>query len=236
MDSASIQCGSVDCTACVSAVRERWVSLCQRLRLEDRVRDKWWAIILEKYSEKTRFYHTIEHLKELFELSDTYSHLQDRVDIIELTIIFHDIIYDPASSTNEEDSAALYLRFAKDIGQNQQDIEHVCQYILMTKSHTTDLALPQDMRVFLSCDLGVLAKPWDKYRTYAEQIRSEYAHVEAKAFCIGRSAVLRSFLSRPTVYAVPEIEETLGPQARANLNRELHILQAQLDGLQEHTT
>ena len=95
-------------------------------------------VILTKItSREKRHYHTLRHFEEMFGYSDLLipyelNHVQDNGvtltekgmtlsvntklfdAILTLSIFFHDAIYNPKSSTNEEDSVALYKNFEAD--------------------------------------------------------------------------------------------------------------------------
>jgi predicted metal-dependent HD superfamily phosphohydrolase len=47
--------------------------------------------------------HVIDCLNQLYEIK----HLLQDPDAVECALLFHDIVYDPTSKTNEEDSATL---------------------------------------------------------------------------------------------------------------------------------
>ena len=97
------------------------------------------------------------------------------------------------------------------------------------------------MSMFLDVDMGVLARPWDGYATYAQQVRKEYAVYDDSAFRTGRAKVLRGFLAGLTpIQEVPSEGELVqgcifstqayvtGGQeaaARANVEREAGILE-----------
>ena len=49
----------------------RWSALMDRLEVGPSVAEKWWAVVREKYSEEGRFYHTMEHVRELYRLCHT---------------------------------------------------------------------------------------------------------------------------------------------------------------------
>lgn len=52
-------------------MRARWSGLMDRLEVEPSVAEKWWAVVRERYSEEGRFYHTMEHVRELYRLCHT---------------------------------------------------------------------------------------------------------------------------------------------------------------------
>ena len=89
--------------------------------------------VINSYNEPHRYYHTLEHiidvLKELRN-SDLLKH-----DELFLTAVFHDIVYNAQSSSNEEDSAEFFIKSAKTSSLTNEQKEHIKQLILDTKHH-----------------------------------------------------------------------------------------------------
>lgn len=63
-------------------------------------------VVLNHYREPHRFYHTLEHLDDVWQQLENRGYSDN--DVLLLATIFHDIIYDPRSGTNEEDSARYF--------------------------------------------------------------------------------------------------------------------------------
>ncbi len=80
----------------------------------------WLEKILQLYSEPHRAYHNMTHVQDVIASLDF---LKDGVNaptaeeeaILILAAFFHDVIYNPKSSTNEKDSADLFLQFATEL-------------------------------------------------------------------------------------------------------------------------
>ncbi len=81
-----------------------------------------------------------------------------------------------------------------------------------------------DEALLCDIDLGILGRPPVVYDAYARAIRQEYAWVPLPDFVKGRMRVLGSFLGRPSVYFLEEMEEIYGKNARMNLMREMQDL------------
>jgi len=62
--------------------------------------------ILNHYLEPHRFYHTLEHLDDICDQLEKKGLGEN--DALLLATVFHDIIYDPRSPNNEEDSASYF--------------------------------------------------------------------------------------------------------------------------------
>jgi predicted metal-dependent HD superfamily phosphohydrolase len=94
------------------------------------------------------------------------------------------------------------------------------QLILATKTHEPSQVDPR-FHAFLDADLAILGSAPARYDEYAAQIRREYAHIPEPMFRSGRASVLRTFLTRPAIYATAEFRERFEAQARKNIQREV---------------
>ena len=75
-----------------------------------------WTEIEKNYSEKTRYYHTLQHLESLLsELTAIKSEIQHWEAVL-FSLYYHDIIYDARKSDNEEKSAELAEKRMRQIG------------------------------------------------------------------------------------------------------------------------
>jgi predicted metal-dependent HD superfamily phosphohydrolase len=92
----------------------------------------------------------------------------------------------------------------------------VASLILKTKTH--DACEDVDAQVLLDADLAVLGATEPAYRTYADQIRQEYAWVPEPEYRIGRRRVLERFLARPRIFHLLALLEE---RARRNIAEEI---------------
>ena len=152
-----------------------WDDLARRLGIGLEV----WPAIVAAYGEPWRHYHTLDHIAavvaEFLPLRDRF----EDPDAALLALFFHDIVYDPARSDNEERSAdALSAVLTGSIA------DLACAHILATKKHeacTADAALVVDI------DMAILAAPWPDYLRYAENVAREYLPVYGiEAYAAGR--------------------------------------------------
>jgi predicted metal-dependent HD superfamily phosphohydrolase len=156
-----------------------------------------WRWVEQRYQESHRAYHTLTHITALLDLAHQYRHLIQDHAAVDLAILFHDIIYDPKSKTNEEDSAALFRELLA--AHLPADIcDKVDRYILETKKHAVSDSQDHDLKLFIDFDMSILGAEREEYAAYARQIRYEYEFVPMEDYCKGRAAVLRSFLADTT--------------------------------------
>ncbi|HEX8020548.1 adenylyltransferase/cytidyltransferase family protein [Mucilaginibacter sp.] len=140
--------------------------------------------VLDRYHEPHRFYHTLEHLDDIWQQLESQGYGDN--DVLLLATVFHDIIYDPRSATNEEDSAQYF----KEVFTGDSALKSlVTDIILDTKHHKPGSALSA---VFSAADLNILKQPFDKLLIYEQQIFKEFQFVDHKIYREKRVEVLKS--------------------------------------------
>jgi predicted metal-dependent HD superfamily phosphohydrolase len=171
------------------------------------------------YAAPDRHYHNLAHVKDCLgalagvdDLSAT-----DR-EILTAAIWWHDVVYDPMRSDNEELSARLAeqnvaVEFRDEVGR----------LIRLTKTHQVE---PDDRlgAILISIDLSILGAEPSRYDAYAASIRKEFAHVPEADYRAGRSSVLRRFAAQPVIFPDAAFAQKYDRQARENLARELASL------------
>eukprot|EP01032_Pedospumella_encystans_P019931 gene19931-22656_t len=177
---------------------ERCKELCNKLNFSDSVAQNVWQVLETRYGEGQRHYHNMHHIRALLRHSATYADLIADKEAVDLAIYFHDVVYDPKSKTNEEDSADLFVHLCSPY-INSTLCEKVRQYIIETKKHDVSLSDDNDLKLFIDMDMSILGVHPAQYAIYAQQIRQEYEFVPEADYCRGRAAVLESFLQPSTV-------------------------------------
>ncbi|HYG15315.1 MAG TPA: adenylyltransferase/cytidyltransferase family protein [Bacteroidia bacterium] len=143
------------------------------------------ATVLEKYSESHRHYHTLEHIIELLKITKNSGRLSS--DILFLTAVFHDIIYDPRRQDNEEQSAAFFRSVWKGDEATGKAVEGI---ILETKTHKGST---EESAFFQAADLYIFDRPLEEQITHERQVFREYAFVDWKDYREGRLKLLKTF-------------------------------------------
>lgn len=147
--------------------------------------------IYEKYNEPHRFYHNIDnHLSPMLESIIKYNDdMKPQVfEILIITAIFHDIIYNPKSKSNEEDSVKFFI---STISENNEITNSVIDTILMTKTHKHNNEIEE---LFCRFDLEILTKELPELLKWEEQIYKEYEFVNWKEYKSSRINVIRNFI------------------------------------------
>jgi predicted metal-dependent HD superfamily phosphohydrolase len=187
-------------------------------------RKRVFGLVLDRYAEPWRFYHTLDHVGSVLDLIDWLERLAVNPAAVRMAAWFHDVVYDPRAKDNEERSADFAAEALPKLAVPEETVAEVRRLILLTKTHATT-ADDRDGHILLDADLAVLGAAAEKYRQYAAAIRREYDWVPETEYRTGRAAVLRRFLERDRIYFTEPMYAEREAAARRNLLAEI----AQLD-------
>ena len=148
--------------------------------------------ILRRWREPHRAYHTCDHLADV--MNQIYAipnnHITNKYrEMLLLAAIFHDIVYDPRRSDNEERSAQLLLQHAPET----TEIQYIVSIIRDTKTHVPRSPLSH---IFCDLDMSIVKKPLPDLVRWETGIRMEYKHVPRLLYMIGRVRFLRQMIQR----------------------------------------
>ena len=175
--------------------------------------------LLAAYTAPGRHYHNLQHIEDCLAALARVDHLSAvEREILEQAIWWHDVVYDPTRSDNEELSARLAEQHIR------VDLRpEVGRLIRLTRTHQVE---PDDRlgAILISIDLSILGAAPARYDVYAAAIRQEFAHVSERDYRDGRARVLRQFAARPVIFPDAGFAAIYDRQARENLARELASL------------
>ncbi|NSC22404.1 hypothetical protein FM076_14925 [Streptomyces albus subsp. chlorinus] len=200
--------------------------------------------LLRRWAEPHRRYHTTAHLRAVLDRVDELVARYDESAVAEpepepnpepetepqpdpaavrLAAWFHDAVYRPDRSENEERSARLAERALPEAGVPAARTAEVARLVRLTVTHDP---APDDVNGALLCDadLAVLAGSPEQYAHYAAEVRQEYGFVPDAAFREGRADVLRQLLALPVLFRTPYARSRWEATARHNLTTELELL------------
>lgn len=197
---------------------QRWLVLWQRLGAQGDAHMVYNDLVA-RYSEPHREYHTLEHIGHCLNEFEQVRHIAVNPDAIELALWYHDAIYDTKAKDSEERSAALAVEMVRDASLSDNFGQTVANFITATK-HTT-VSTDPDVQLLVDIDLSILGQSEGKFDEYEFQVRKEYEWVPEDVFVVGRSAILKSFLDRPTIFSTHFFRNKYETQARRNIARSL---------------
>lgn len=180
-----------------------------------------WTGLEKVYSKKSRYYHNLTHLKEMIESFETYSNRLQNPNEILFSIFYHDFVYSASKKDNELKSAEYALSILpENINLNKQ---LVFDAICATQLHQHNKI--EDINWLIDFDLKILAKDWDDYKIYFEQIRKEYRIYPDFLYKPGRAKALKHFLENEFIFQTEEFRNLYEEKARINIEKEISILE-----------
>jgi len=179
--------------------------------------------LLARWQEPQRHYHTLTHLTSVLDHIDVLEKHADDPDVVRLAAWFHDAVYLPDRSENEERSARLAERALTEAGVPEARTAEVARLVRLTITHDP-ADDDRDGQVLCDADLAILAAPPSAYAAYTAAVREEYHFVPNDAFRDGRSAILRQLLDLPRLFRTPYGATEWEATARYNLAAELELL------------
>ncbi len=206
----------------IEFLEQQWIMLTNEYRISQEISKKYFEIVLEKYSEKKRFYHNLTHIQALLNRAENLKIYFQNYGAVRFAIWFHDIIYNTKRSNNEEKSAELAIKALEEMQIPNATIVLVEKMIIATKTHNAS-ELIEDGKIFLDLDLGVLGASPKVYQEYHQAIRKEYSWVPWFLYKRSRKAVLRNFLAREHIFFTGELAK-LESIARQNISQEIELL------------
>ncbi|MBD3907021.1 hypothetical protein NAL32_20290 [Chryseobacterium sp. Ch-15] len=203
-------------------LKDRFETLCLNFTEDKILIEKFWIEIEKNYSGKSRYYHNLQHLENMFEEIDEVKDQIKNFNNISFSIFYHDIIYDASSKSNEEKSADIAKERLEILGVNNDDIQRIYEQISATKSHKK--SDNEDTNFLLDADLSVLGKSSEIYLEYTKQIRKEYSIYPDFLYKPGRKKVLQHFLDLESIFKTDYFKNKYENQARKNIEVELENL------------
>lgn len=205
-----------------AALRERWTRLTALLGVHEAdatrvLRDLW-----RRYDEPQRVYHRMSHIRHVLDVFDSLRAAEPVDDpvAVQLAAWFHDAVYVPGASDNEDRSADLAAEVLGSWGVTAERSERVAALVRATATHPVS-GVSGDTAVLVDADLAILAADPDTYDVYRRAIRVEYSHLDEDGWRAGRGAFLRGLLARPELFATATMRRRGDAAARRNLGGEL---------------
>jgi predicted metal-dependent HD superfamily phosphohydrolase len=194
--------------------RKRWIELWSRLGAQGSGISIF-THLNSAYAEPTRFYHTAQHIRDCLAQLDLTRDLARHPDEVEVAIWFHDAVYLPGASDNEDRSARLAQTALLACAVPLEASRRVAKLVLATQH----LTLPQEPDTQLLCDidLSILGREPAAFAEFERQIRQEYAWVPEAIYRSSRSEILAGFLRRSAIYQTDHFRDRYEASARANL-------------------
>ena len=199
----------------------RWLALMQRLGFDQN--QESFIALTAAYQQRHRHYHSSEHIDACLHHLDRVSEQCQERDEMELSLWFHDAIYKPFSSRNEEESADWAVTFLQQNGADAERCQRVRDLILATCHNAAPE--PGDQALLVDIDLTILGASPSAYAEFERNVRREYRWVPGWLYRRKRAGLLRGFLERTRIYANEPFFSEREASARQNLERAITELE-----------
>lgn len=179
-----------------------------------------WKDLEKAYSTKSRHYHNLTHIWAMIESFETYRDKLQNPDEILFSIFYHDFVYSASKKDNELKSAEYALAVLSE--NNNLNRQLVFDAICATQQHQHNKI--EDINWLIDFDLKILAKDWEDYKIYFEQIRKEYRIYPDFLYKPGRAKALKHFLENEFIFQTEEFRNLYEEKTRINIEKEIKLL------------
>ncbi|MEM7207273.1 MAG: metal-dependent hydrolase [Pseudomonadota bacterium] len=177
--------------------------------------DSLYQLLMDAYSEPQRVYHTLEHIEHCMKLFDSVYDRIDDADAVELSIWFHDVVYEPGAKDNEVLSARLFMEQSK--GVFEDEFRRRVEGHIMATLHCGHRLTDYDSKYMVDIDLSSFGMPWAEFKHDSDKVRKEMQHQSDREFYARQASFQRGLLSQPRFYQTDYFFDKLELQARQNL-------------------
>ena len=181
-----------------------------------------WDHILREYSGQKRYYHNLEHLRNIYQVLIPVKAKIENWDAVLFCLFYHDIIYKVSKNNNEKKSAEFAKKVLEAVKVTKETVELVYDMITATKGHS--ISSIKDINYFTDADLSILGKPRAEYIAYMDNVRKEYKMYPNFMYTKGRVKVLEHFLGMERIYKTSFFYENFEVQAKDNITFEIKTL------------
>ena len=186
--------------------------------------------LLARWLSPGRHFHDVKHLVDVLVRVDELDDESHEPDLVRLAAWYHGAVFDSderkayAAKGGEAEAASARLAYDELVGLGvpQENARRVHDLVTALVRHSPDPKDP-DCAVLCDADLAMLASEPQRYKAYLNDVRAEYAHVPAADYARARARILRTLLSRPSLFSTP-LGAAWEEPARQNVEAELQRL------------
>ncbi|WP_128774235.1 hypothetical protein [Actinomyces oricola] len=193
--------------------------------------------LIDRWSTPDRHFHNLRHVIDLLARVDELADESHNPHIMRLAAWYHGCVFSSATEEtyrrnggeDEIASAAYAAQDLQALGVPDRVVDRICALILNLKRH--NLA-PNDFDALAlnDADLGTLAVEPQRYKSYRQLVRQEYAHIPDEDYLRARLAIVSRLLDRDRLFSSP-LGARWEKAARENLHAERQRLERALETL-----
>lgn len=182
--------------------------------------DAAFARLYGAWSASARRYHDAEHLADCLREVDRVAPSPTR-DVVELALWYHDAVYEPGASDNEERSAAWLLSDAAALGISEERASEAAALVRTTAHGAAGAgagagAASEGAALIADIDLAILGRDPLRFMEFEYGVAEEFAAVPKIAFRRGRRRFLERLVAKP-IYRTAVFRERFEAAAQANV-------------------
>ncbi len=173
--------------------------------------------LTDAYNEPQRHYHTLAHIRHCLQQLDLCRTQLDNPDAVEISIWFHDAIYQPGKPENEKRSAQLYRELTDSVHETE-----FCQQVdemIIATTHAGESPGRADSLYMVDIDLSSFGLPWDGFIQDGRKLRLECPQLSDEEYYPRQVKFQKSLLARERFYQTEYFYQLYEAQARNNLAR-----------------
>ncbi|MFC4740098.1 hypothetical protein ACFO3U_08830 [Flavobacterium ponti] len=149
---------------------QSFIDLLQRIGFNSTESQVRWQELEKAYTSKSRHYHNLRHLEEMITLYELHHSDLQFPDEVLYAIFYHDYVYKVTKKDNELKSA----EYAIAILPEQTSLNKTLIFDMICATQLHQHQTNEDINWLIDFDLKILAKDWNDYEIYTQQIRKEY--------------------------------------------------------------
>ena len=213
---------------CHLKLKQLFFEVAQKYISDKKDVEKIFDDVVKNYTSKRRHYHNLDHICKLCDLWIEYKDVFVHPDFVFFAIVFHDIIYSPRSSSNEEKSSFYFMKTIAKYDLENSFVCGVMELIQSTKHDRRSVVSAnrnrnRDMKLLMDFDLFGLASSEEEFLLNSAKIRKEYRIYPNFLYRKGRIKFLKAFLMRDKIFLSREFSK-LEKIARKNIESEINLL------------
>lgn len=195
---------------------ERFASLWRECTSGEAPATSVWQQLQQHYQEPHRHYHTLAHVAQCLDQLDTARAVISELNVTEMAIWFHDVIYRYGADDNETLSAEFFRERAAP-HMPAEFVERVCKFIMATQhgGEVDDVGISY----MVDIDLSGFGLPWDDYLADSDALREEAPAVIDEHYYQGKLRFLSELQRWPSLFQTEHFRSRLEPTAQANIAR-----------------
>jgi predicted metal-dependent HD superfamily phosphohydrolase len=170
--------------------------------------------LIKSYSELQRHYHTLTHIAHCLSLFDKISAELQNPEALELAIWFHDVIYKPGATDNEQLSADQFMALSN--GKFSDQLRDTVYQHIMATVHDGSEFENADTNYMLDIDLSSFGRPWPEFIRDSDNLRLEMGDLSDEIFYKKQASFQDRLFSRPRFFRSKYFYDHFESQARQN--------------------